>query len=122
MRYNQEYDLSSEDSGACSGLSSHSAYIFRDVESKKFDFHAVVNKIKARDAKRGASKLASPLNASLKTIGNVQHFGRNNPSVYVFIFVSFNHIVMFVLQHMLMRVILLSDVSTVRPNCGMVNV
>ncbi|KAJ4888691.1 Helitron_like_N domain-containing protein [Raphanus sativus] len=66
--YNQEYDLSSEDSGSSSALSTYSEYLFRDVDSEKFDFQSIVNKIKARDAKREANKLNRPLDASLKTI------------------------------------------------------
>lgn len=65
-QYNQEYDLSSDESDSFSNLSSRSAYIFKDVE--KFDFQAMLTRKKAQDAKKAESKLNTTSSTGLKMI------------------------------------------------------
>ncbi|CAF1708609.1 hypothetical protein Bca4012_006320 [Brassica carinata] len=68
-QYNQEYDLSTEESDAYSDLSSHGAHIFNSIE--KFDFQAIIKGKKAQDAKKTESKLKTISKTGLKMIGNL---------------------------------------------------
>ncbi|CAN7029443.1 unnamed protein product, partial [Brassica rapa subsp. trilocularis] len=68
-QYNQEYDLSSEESDEYSNLSTHAAYIFKDVE--KFDFQAMLTRKKAQDAREAESKLKNISKTGLKMIAYV---------------------------------------------------
>ena len=68
-QYNQEYDLSTEESDAYSDFSSHGAHIFNSIE--KFDFQAIIKGKRALDAKKTESKLKTISKTGLKMISNL---------------------------------------------------
>lgn len=89
-QYNQEYDLSSEESDEYSNLSTHAAYIFKDVE--KFDFQAMLTRKKAQDAREAESKLKNISKTGLKMIGKS----------FTTVCLCFLHVLPALLQHLLL--------------------